>query len=273
MSQQGQLLDLPTTGADGTRLWPYGYRTGGRARGVCSAGLEPRRRACEALERVLERPRRGQSLVEAPRLRRPSRRGDRAGCSRSGARPGSRDDALGTSRSEAGKSSSNRPAHPPERPRPRVETGRQLPVPPTVGHAPRPALGQMTIPSTTGAPTAPSCKGDRGRPARRALTLGSVNLHPSARRLRAWSSQWPTCCSVEWIGATARTGHHSVGIGLAFPKEAGVPFEDLLRAWPGEQVVIRFDEASGAWMFICMHSTVLGPAAGGTRLRVYERTS
>jgi glutamate dehydrogenase/leucine dehydrogenase len=49
-----------------------------------------------------------------------------------------------------------------------------------------------------------------------------------------------------------------------------VPFEDLLRAWPGEQVVIRFDEASGAWMFICMHSTVLGPAAGGTRLRVYE---
>jgi hypothetical protein len=34
--------------------------------------------------------------------------------------------------------------------------------------------------------------------------------------------------------------------------------------------VIRFDEASGAWMFICMHSPVLGLAAGGTRLRVYK---
>jgi leucine dehydrogenase len=49
-----------------------------------------------------------------------------------------------------------------------------------------------------------------------------------------------------------------------------VPFEDLLSAWPGEQVAVRFDEASGAWMFICIHSTVLGPASGGTRLRVYE---
>jgi leucine dehydrogenase len=49
-----------------------------------------------------------------------------------------------------------------------------------------------------------------------------------------------------------------------------VPFEDLLRTWPGEEVVTCFDEASGAWMFICMHSTVPGPAAGGTRLRVYK---
>jgi leucine dehydrogenase len=53
-------------------------------------------------------------------------------------------------------------------------------------------------------------------------------------------------------------------------KGAGVPFEDLLKTWPGEHVVVRFDRASAAWMFICMHSTVLGPAAGGTRLRVYE---
>ena len=48
-----------------------------------------------------------------------------------------------------------------------------------------------------------------------------------------------------------------------------MPFEDQLRAWTGEQVVVRFDDASGAWMFICMHSMALGPAAGGTRLRVY----
>ena len=46
-------------------------------------------------------------------------------------------------------------------------------------------------------------------------------------------------------------------------------FEELLRAWDGEEAVIRFDRTSGAWMFVCIHSTVLGPAGGGTRLRVY----
>jgi leucine dehydrogenase len=46
-------------------------------------------------------------------------------------------------------------------------------------------------------------------------------------------------------------------------------FEDLLRAWEGEEAVIRFDSASGAWMFVCVHSTALGPAGGGTRMRVY----
>jgi glutamate dehydrogenase/leucine dehydrogenase len=48
-------------------------------------------------------------------------------------------------------------------------------------------------------------------------------------------------------------------------------FEDLLRAWDGEQAVIRYDEPSGAWIFVCIHSTALGPAGGGTRMRVYER--
>jgi len=48
-------------------------------------------------------------------------------------------------------------------------------------------------------------------------------------------------------------------------------FEDLLRAWDGEEAVIRFDRESGAWMFVCIHSTALGPAGGGTRMRVYER--
>ncbi len=46
-------------------------------------------------------------------------------------------------------------------------------------------------------------------------------------------------------------------------------FEELLRAWEGEQTVIRFDRESGAWMFVCVHSTARGPAGGGTRLRVY----
>ena len=48
-------------------------------------------------------------------------------------------------------------------------------------------------------------------------------------------------------------------------------FEDLLRAWDGEEAVIRFDEPSGAWMFVCVHSTALGPAGGGTRMRVYDQ--
>lgn len=48
-------------------------------------------------------------------------------------------------------------------------------------------------------------------------------------------------------------------------------FEDLLRRWDGEEAVIRFDEPSGAWMFVCIHSTALGPAGGGTRMRVYQQ--
>jgi leucine dehydrogenase len=47
-------------------------------------------------------------------------------------------------------------------------------------------------------------------------------------------------------------------------------FEDLIRAWDGEEVAIHYDRASGAWMFVCIHSAKRGPAAGGTRMRVYE---
>jgi len=46
-------------------------------------------------------------------------------------------------------------------------------------------------------------------------------------------------------------------------------FEELLERWDGEQAVIRRDRESGGWIFICMHSTKLGPAAGGTRMKVY----
>jgi leucine dehydrogenase len=48
-------------------------------------------------------------------------------------------------------------------------------------------------------------------------------------------------------------------------------FEELLRSWDGEEAVIHYDRGSGAWMFVCVHSTVLGPAGGGTRLRVYAQ--
>jgi len=47
-------------------------------------------------------------------------------------------------------------------------------------------------------------------------------------------------------------------------------FERLIRGWSGEQVVVRFDEVSSAWMLIGVHSTVLGPAMGGTRLKAYR---
>jgi leucine dehydrogenase len=47
-------------------------------------------------------------------------------------------------------------------------------------------------------------------------------------------------------------------------------FEELLRDWDGEEVVVRFDAPSGAWMFVGVHSTVLGPGMGGTRMKVYD---
>ena len=45
--------------------------------------------------------------------------------------------------------------------------------------------------------------------------------------------------------------------------------EDLLRDWDGEEVVVRREEPTGGWILIAVHSTRLGPAGGGTRLRVY----
>jgi glutamate dehydrogenase/leucine dehydrogenase len=49
----------------------------------------------------------------------------------------------------------------------------------------------------------------------------------------------------------------------------GVDFESLVASWDGEHAVIRHDAESGAWMFVCVHSTVLGPSGGGTRMRIY----
>ena len=46
-------------------------------------------------------------------------------------------------------------------------------------------------------------------------------------------------------------------------------FEELLRRWDGEHVVVRHDSQSGAWMIVGVHSTRLGPAMGGTRLKIY----
>jgi leucine dehydrogenase len=46
-------------------------------------------------------------------------------------------------------------------------------------------------------------------------------------------------------------------------------FEELLERWDGEHAVIRHDAATGAWMLVCVHSTKLGPAMGGTRMTSY----
>jgi len=43
----------------------------------------------------------------------------------------------------------------------------------------------------------------------------------------------------------------------------------LLEGWDGESLVVRRDEATGAWIVIAIHSTRLGPAAGGTRMKPY----
>jgi len=48
-----------------------------------------------------------------------------------------------------------------------------------------------------------------------------------------------------------------------------VDFEELIHGWDGEQVVVHHDEPTSSWMFIGVHSTILGPAMGGTRLASY----
>jgi leucine dehydrogenase len=45
--------------------------------------------------------------------------------------------------------------------------------------------------------------------------------------------------------------------------------ENVLRDWGGEFALTAYDEPSGAYMFIAIHSTRLGPGAGGTRMKTY----
>jgi leucine dehydrogenase len=48
-----------------------------------------------------------------------------------------------------------------------------------------------------------------------------------------------------------------------------VAFEELIEAWDGEEVVVHRDPPTSSWMFIGVHSTVTGPAMGGTRMNSY----
>ena len=43
----------------------------------------------------------------------------------------------------------------------------------------------------------------------------------------------------------------------------------MVADWSGEALVSHHDRETGTWMFVGIHSTRLGPACGGTRLRVY----
>jgi leucine dehydrogenase len=45
--------------------------------------------------------------------------------------------------------------------------------------------------------------------------------------------------------------------------------QSLIEAWTGLAVVSHFDDATGAWIFICLHDNTLGPCTGGTRMKVY----
>jgi leucine dehydrogenase len=46
--------------------------------------------------------------------------------------------------------------------------------------------------------------------------------------------------------------------------------EALLKEWDGETVVVRHDRDTEAWIFIAIHSSRLGPATGGTRMKPYD---
>ena len=45
--------------------------------------------------------------------------------------------------------------------------------------------------------------------------------------------------------------------------------DSLIKKWDGESVIIHFDRPTGTWIFIAIHSTRLGPAVGGTRMKPY----
>jgi hypothetical protein len=69
MSQQGQVFELKERDSNGKKLWAYWYRNGGRgSRRVQRGGFASEKAASEALTRALERLRREQGLVEAPKL-------------------------------------------------------------------------------------------------------------------------------------------------------------------------------------------------------------
>ncbi len=48
-------------------------------------------------------------------------------------------------------------------------------------------------------------------------------------------------------------------------------FIELIEAWDGVGVVVRYDEPTGSWIFIALHDDTLGPPVGGCRMKKYAR--
>lgn len=46
-------------------------------------------------------------------------------------------------------------------------------------------------------------------------------------------------------------------------------FNEMISAWKGEAVLIKFDRPTGSWIFIALHDFTLGNPSGGTRFQVY----
>jgi leucine dehydrogenase len=46
--------------------------------------------------------------------------------------------------------------------------------------------------------------------------------------------------------------------------------EKLLKEWKGESVILSYDQSTSVWIIIAVHSTKLGPATGGTRMKSYR---
>ena len=71
MVQQGQVLQMKSVAADGTALWGYRYRTGGRnSRRLQRGGFLSEQDAAEALDRALERVRRANGTASTLTLAR-----------------------------------------------------------------------------------------------------------------------------------------------------------------------------------------------------------
>jgi leucine dehydrogenase len=59
-----------------------------------------------------------------------------------------------------------------------------------------------------------------------------------------------------------------MGGEITIPEEKD-QMDSLIREWDGESVIVRFDRHTNAWIFVAIHSTRLGPAIGGTRMKSY----
>jgi glutamate dehydrogenase/leucine dehydrogenase len=76
-------------------------------------------------------------------------------------------------------------------------------------------------------------------------------------------------CGDAVVRAHVPTGPIEPWAATVIESKRVLTFEELLETWEGETAVVRRDQESGAWIFVCLHSTRLGPSGGGTRMKVY----